>query len=136
MANRESPADAALRSPYSQRRISEPDLTVVVGGKVFQHHSLLLCLASEYFDKMLSSDTRESHTGRIEFPEGDPETWVRFCRYLESRSLLNANTFHVNETDAKALLPWFHLFGMTNLLQECDATKGFLLFRRSFWMMI
>jgi hypothetical protein len=26
----------------------------------------------------------------------------------------------VSEEDAKALLPWFHLFRMTNLLQECD----------------
>jgi gas vesicle protein len=26
----------------------------------------------------------------------------------------------VNEEDAKVLLPWFHLFGMIHLLQECD----------------
>jgi hypothetical protein len=69
---------------------------------------------------MLSSDTRESHTRRIEFPEGDPETWVRFYRYLEPRSTFSADTLHVNEEDAKALLPWFHLFGMINLLEECD----------------
>ena len=69
---------------------------------------------------MCSLETRESLTGRIEFPDGDPEEWVRFCRYLEPRSLFTANTFHVNEEDAKALLPWFHLFGMTNLLEECD----------------
>jgi hypothetical protein len=124
MANRDgtpetSPADSVLR-PYSRRRISEPDLTVVVGGREFLHHSVMLCLASEYFDTMLSSDTREARTGRIEFPDGDPEEWVRFCRYLEPRSLFTANTFPVNEEDAKALLPWFHLFGMTNLLQECD----------------
>jgi hypothetical protein len=28
--------------------------------------------------------------------------------------------FHVTEEDAKTLFPWFHLFGMTNLLEECD----------------
>jgi hypothetical protein len=109
MANRDS--------TYSQPM---PDLTVVVGGKKFEHHGVLLCLASEYFDKMLSSETRESRTGRIEFPHEDPEEWVRFCHYPEPRSLFTTNTFHVNEGDAKALLPWFHLFGMTNLLQECD----------------
>jgi hypothetical protein len=27
---------------------------------------------------------------------------------------------HVNEADAKTLFQWFHLFGMTNLLRECD----------------
>jgi hypothetical protein len=112
--------DSALRPAYSRRKISEPDLTVVVGGKEFLHHSVLLCLASEYFDTMLSSDTREAHTGIIDFPEGEPEEWVRFCRYLEPRSLFTANTLHVNEEDAKALLSWFHLFGMTNLLEECD----------------
>jgi hypothetical protein len=120
MENRESPY-SVLRPAYSRRsRISEPDLTVVVGGREFLHHSVMLCLASEYFDTMLSSDTREARTGRIEFPDGDPEEWVRFCRYLEPRSLFTANTFPVNEEDAKALLPWFHLFGLTNLLQECD----------------
>jgi hypothetical protein len=56
----------------------------------------------------------------IEFPEGDPGEWVRFCRYLEPRSPLTATTFPVNEEDAKNLFQWFHLFGMINLLQECD----------------
>jgi hypothetical protein len=119
MANRDSSPDSVLR-PNSRRRISEPDLTIVVGGREFLHHSVLLCLASEYFDRMLSSDTRESRTRRIEFPDGDPEEWVRFCRYLEPRSLFTATTFPVDEEDAEGLLPWFHLFGMTNLLQECD----------------
>jgi hypothetical protein len=119
MANRDSPAaDAvALRPTYSR---PEPDLTVVVGGKEFLHLADFFCHASEYFDRMLSSDTRESRTGRIEFPDGKPEEWVRLCRYLEPRSLFTATTFAVNEEDAKALLPWVHLFGMTNLLQECD----------------
>jgi hypothetical protein len=97
MANRDdapetSPVDSVLRPTYSRRRISEPDLTVVVGGREFLHHSVLLCLASEYFDTMLSSDTREAHTGRIECPYGDPEEWVRFCRYLDPRSLFTTNT--------------------------------------------
>jgi hypothetical protein len=120
MANRDSPADAALRSTYSRLGFAEPDLIVVVGGETFLHYSVLLCLASEYFNNMLSSDTREHHTRKIEFPEGDPEEWVRFCRYLEPRSLFTAHTFPVNEEDAKALFHWFHLFGMTDLLQECD----------------
>jgi hypothetical protein len=125
MANRDSApedstADSERQPAYSRRRISEPDLTVVVGGKEFLHHSVLLCLASEYFDTMLSSDTRESRTGRIDFPDEDPEEWVRFCRYLDPRSLFTTNTLHVNEEDAKALLPWFHQFGMINLLEECD----------------
>jgi hypothetical protein len=123
MANRDSPAaDEALRCAHSRRAgFAEPDLTVVVGGKAeFKHHSVLLCLASEYFDKMLSSGTRESRTRRMEFPHGDPATWVRFCRYLEPRSTFPADTLHVNEEDARDLLPWFHLFGMIHLLQECD----------------
>jgi hypothetical protein len=111
---------AALRSAFTRRGFSEPDLTVVVGGREFLHHSVLLCLASEYFDTMLSSDTREAHTGRIEFPDGDPEEWIRFCRYLNPRSVFTTNTLHVNAEDAKDLLPWFHQFGMTNLLEECD----------------
>jgi hypothetical protein len=114
MANRDSPADATL---WSQ---PEPDLKVVVGGREFWHYSALLRRASEYFDKMLSSESRESRTGMIVFSDEDPEEWVRFCRYLEPRSIFTAATLHVNEEDAKDLLPWFHQFGMTNLLQECD----------------
>jgi hypothetical protein len=115
MANRDSPADTPAL--WSQ---PEPDLKVVVGGKEFWHYSALLRRASEYFDKMLSSESRESRTGIIVFSDGDPEEWVRFFRYLEPRSLFTTKTFQVNEEDAKALLPWFHQFGMTNLLQECD----------------
>jgi hypothetical protein len=117
MANRDSPAPDAAPALWSR---PEPDLKVVVGGKDFWHYSAILCRASVYFDRMLSSDSRESRTGIIEFPDGDPEEWVRFCRYLEPRSLFTASTFPVTEEDAKDLLPWFHLFGMTNLLQECD----------------
>jgi hypothetical protein len=122
-ASEVSTEDSTLQPAHSRRRISrisQPDLTVVVGGETFLHYSVMLCLASEYFDKMLSSGTRESHTMRIEFPDGDPEEWVRFCRYLKPRSLFTASTFAVNEEDAKTLFPWFHLFGMTTLLQECD----------------
>jgi hypothetical protein len=70
---------------------------------------------------MLSSGTRESRTGIIDFPDKDPQTWVRFCRYLEPRSTFTADTLQLNEQDAKDLLLWFHLFGMINLLKECDA---------------
>jgi hypothetical protein len=63
---------------------------------------------------------REFHTRRIEFRDGDPEEWVRFCRYLEPPSTFSTETLHVNEEDAKTLLPWFHLFGMINLLEECN----------------
>jgi hypothetical protein len=65
---------------------------------------------------MLSSGTRESLNGTIEFPDGKPEEWVQFCHYLEPRSLFTASTFPVNEENAKSLFPGFHLFGMTNLL--------------------
>jgi hypothetical protein len=58
---------------------------------------------------MLSSDMREAHTGIIEFPDGDTEEWVGFCRYLDPRSLFTTNTLHINVEDAKALLPWFRL---------------------------
>jgi hypothetical protein len=125
MANIDSPADAALRAAFSQRGIGEPDLKVLVGGETFFHNSKLFCRASEYFDRMLASDMRESNTMTIEFPDGDPKEWVRLCRYVEPRSTftpypLTAEKMHVGEEDAKTVFQWFHLFGMTNLLQECD----------------
>jgi hypothetical protein len=120
MTKKDSLDDATLRSAFSKRGFAEPDLTVVVGGEEFQHHSVLFCLASEYFDKMLSADTKASHTRKIEFPHGDPKEWVRFCRYLDPRSTFTSSTYPVSEADAMELLPWFHRFGMTNLRHECD----------------
>jgi hypothetical protein len=104
-----------------QRGIGEPDLKVVVGGETFFHNSVHFCRASTYFDRMLASNMRESNTMTIEFPHGDPETWVRLCRYVEPpRSIFPVETLHVTEEDAKNLLPWFHLVEMINLLEQCD----------------
>ena len=55
----------------------EPDVQVVVGGKVFYEYSQILCCISDYFDAALvrCSTMKEASTKEFEFPERDPEEW-------------------------------------------------------------
>ncbi|CAE8626668.1 unnamed protein product, partial [Polarella glacialis] len=47
----------------------EGDLDVIVEGKKFRVHSLILRLASPVFDKMLTTDMNESRRGEITLPD-------------------------------------------------------------------
>lgn len=116
----EAPVDSEFPPPLHRRCLGEPDVEVVVGGKSFKHHSFILCYASDYFDTMLSSGMQESRKKKIEFPDKDPEEWKLFYPFLEPRSVSTADLVSINKENAKAILPWFHEFGMTKLLHESD----------------
>ena len=107
-------------SPLNRRCLGEPDVEVVVGGTLFKHYSFILCYASEYFDTMLSSGMQESQNKKIEFPDKDPAEWKLVYPFLEPRSLSTADLVSITKENAKAILPWFHEFGMTRLLHESD----------------
>lgn len=122
--------------PALKRRcLGDPDVTVVVGGTAFMHHSFILCYASEYFDTMLSSGMQESENKRIEFPDKKPADWKLFYPFLEPRSLSTAHTVRVTKDNAKAVLPWFHEFDMADLLHESDEKlwSSLLLFKRGYY---
>lgn len=124
MPKRKRDAINDLDSPFPpqlhRRCLGHPDLEVVVGGTSFMHHSFILCYSSEYFDTMLASGMQESQTKKIEFPDKNPEEWKLFYPFLEPRSMSTADCVKITKENAKAILPWFHEFGMTKLLNESD----------------
>ena len=102
-------------------RSLSPDVIVAVGEgaymQEFECYSVVLCFASSYFDSMLSSGMRESSTKRITFPDKKPEEWKEVYKFMDSRTLRDAK---LTKENVKRLIPWFSLFEMTRLLQECD----------------
>lgn len=133
--SRAEAGDDDVFPPTPKRRgLGEPDVTIVVGKQSFLHHSFLLCYASEYFDTMLSSGMQESQNKRIEFPDKDPEEWKLVYSFLEPRALSTAVGVRITKDNAKALLPWFHEFGMTAMLKESDERlwSSLLLFKKSY----
>ena len=102
-------------------RSLSPDVIVAVGKgsnlQEFECYSVVLCFASSYFDSMLSSGMRESSTKRITFPDKKPEEWKEVYKFMDTRTLRDAK---LTKDNVKRLLPWFSLFEMTGLLQECD----------------
>jgi BTB/POZ domain len=134
---RESITDSAPAFPpqLHRRCLGHPDLEVVVGGTSFMHHSFILCYSSEYFDTMLASGMQESQTKKIEFPDKNPDEWKLFYPFLEPRSVSTADSVKITKENAKAILPWFHEFGMTKLLNESDEKlwSSLLLFKHSYY---
>jgi hypothetical protein len=107
--------DAPNDRPIINNRKEEPDVTIIVGGKTFRHYRQVLCLASDFFDAALNSGMKESLTSTIEFPDKKPEEWELFASFLEPLSHTK-----VTESNVVMLTPWFHEFGASALLEECD----------------
>ena len=125
--------EAAQPSP-KRVKSQPPDVVVVVGqgdAQVeFECYSTLLSFASEVFDTMLSTDMKEKRTHRIDLPDKNPEEWKMFYDFIEDRNAkVEARersgvrpSVILSETKERArlLLPWFHEFQMTALVEECD----------------
>lgn len=102
-------------------RSHPPDVVVVVGcgdaTEEFEGYQLILRMASEVFDAMLSGSMRESHTSRIELPDKDPAEWKLFYSFLDPTACRNAK---ITTANVMKLVPWFHQFQVEELLKECD----------------
>ena len=112
---------AQVESGSKRLRSILPDVVVSVGmddeKQEFDCYSVILCFASPYFDAMLSSPMQESSSKRISFPDKDPKEWREVYKFMDPMELRDAK---VDDSNVKRLLPWFHLFQMTRLIQECD----------------
>lgn len=99
-------------------------MTVIVGGKEFHHHSLLLRLSSSYFDAMFSYDMRESQDMRIEFATYDPDEWELVSRFFEHHVVPETCPL-VTEENVMVLLPWFQeLIVNDGLLEHAKEIYG------------
>lgn len=107
-----------MSSPQGRRE--PPDVTVIVGGEEFHHYRQVLCLASEYFDVALNSGMKESDSMTFKFPDKCPQQWLMFAAFLEPRSIRSLCSPQLNSSNVETLIPWFHEFGVSSMLQECD----------------
>ena len=112
-------SDATESSP-KRVKSQPPDVVVAVGrGEAqveFECYGTLLSFASEVFDTMLSTNMKEKNTHRIELPDKDPAEWKLFYDFVENSRYAKVK----DGTRARILLPWFHEFQMTALVNECD----------------
>jgi hypothetical protein len=99
-------------------RFMEPDVIVNVGSKSFPHYSIVLCMASPYFDAMLSCDMKEKETMSIDLPGKNPDDWELLLPFLEAR--VSAQDVDLDMDKIPRLLPLFHEFQMDSMIKECD----------------
>lgn len=111
----------------SQKRIrsQQPDVIVAVGSgesmQEFHCYRVILSFASDYFDSMLSAEMIENKTGRIEFPDKDPQMWTKFYSFIDPDKLRVVETHtKFDVSTAITFVPWFHEFQMTSFLTKCD----------------
>jgi len=93
----------------------EPDLTIVVGGKVFKEYSITVRCWSDYFDAALKSGMKESHNMTFEFPDDDPAEWgwiVALTAPLPSLTVTKENVH--------TALAWFDRLRSPRGLNICD----------------
>jgi hypothetical protein len=102
-------------------RNHQPDIVVSVGSgdgkEEFECYQLILVMASEVFDAMLSGSMKESKTSRIEFPDKDPNDWKLFYTFINPSTCRDAK---INTDNVMKLVPWFHQLQILPLLTECD----------------
>ena len=136
MSDTVAAAAAGEANPPSPKRVKSqpPDVVVAVGqgdSKVeFECYGTLLSFASEVFDTMLSTNMKEKETHRIELPHKKPQEWEIFYDFIENRNATVEarkrsrvrSSIILSETKERArlLLPWFHEFQMSALVEECD----------------
>ena len=116
--NDTKPAKKKIRSQL-------PDVVVAVGSgesmQEFHCYRVILSFASEYFDSMLSASMIENKSGRIEFPNKEPQMWKKFYAFIDPDKLSAAETLvSIDVSNAFTFVPWFHEFQMANFLSMCD----------------
>ncbi|CAB9519525.1 expressed unknown protein [Seminavis robusta] len=117
-------AKVATRTPRKLES-HDPDVIVVVGGVSFCHYKSILCTCG-FFDTMLSSSMKESETGKIEFPDGDPEVWLEVYKFLDPLEYITLEqpiSSLLTEENFDVLFPWFDYLGMEKHLLLCDNMK-------------
>ncbi|PNH03062.1 Speckle-type POZ protein-like B [Tetrabaena socialis] len=60
------------------------DVTIVVGGRTFHAHRLLLCARSDYFQQRLGADFADGSAQQLDLPDADPEAFELVLLFLYS----------------------------------------------------
>lgn len=93
----------------------EPDVTVIVGGKIFQEYRQILCCVSDYFDAAFRSGMKESATKVFEFPDKNPDEWELLMGIMAP-----ASQTRLPEDKLMIVFRWADELCMTHLPLQCD----------------
>lgn len=114
-------AGGSQESARKKLRCQDPDVTVAVGSgatmQEFKCYRVVLSIASDLFDTMLSDAGNILDDVRIEFPKKDPEEWKVFYSFIDPATSRSAR---ISTENVGMLVHWFYEFQMTDLLNECD----------------
>eukprot|EP00550_Attheya_septentrionalis_P009514 CAMPEP_0198300300 /NCGR_PEP_ID=MMETSP1449-20131203/47629_1 /TAXON_ID=420275 /ORGANISM="Attheya septentrionalis, Strain CCMP2084" /LENGTH=202 /DNA_ID=CAMNT_0044002077 /DNA_START=46 /DNA_END=651 /DNA_ORIENTATION=+ len=97
-------------------RTEQPDVKVIVGGKVFLHYRQILCVASPFFDATLNSRMKEGEESTIYLEDKDPEEWELVSSFFDICS-----DQKLTEENVERLIPWFHFLGVSTMMNKCDS---------------
>ncbi|CAB9510384.1 ubiquitin carboxyl-terminal hydrolase [Seminavis robusta] len=101
--------------PSCIRSSMEPDVKIVVGGRVYQEYSQSLSCWSGFFDRALCSGMKESTTKSFEFPDRKPEEWEWLVELMAPMS-----GKQVTEENVYTALSWFDELCCVKGIEECD----------------
>jgi hypothetical protein len=99
-------------------RSSDPDLTIIVGKgeqqKIYECHSPIMAMYSQYIDSMLATPMREQKTRTISFSEIDSADWESMIGYLQ------AGVPPQTLDQVCAVLPFYDKYEFQSGLAICD----------------
>ncbi|PNH02013.1 Kelch-like protein 29, partial [Tetrabaena socialis] len=83
------------------------DLTIVVGGRTFHVHRLILSARSDYFRQLLGGDFADSGTQQLTLPDADPDAFALLLLFLYTGAvdIPSAQAQAVAELADRLLLP-------------------------------
>ena len=100
-------------------RSSDPDLTIIVGQgeqqEIYEYHSPIIAMHSQYIDNMLATPVREQETRTISFPDIDSTDWESMIGYLQPGALPPQTLDQV-----RVVLPFYDKYEFQSGLAICD----------------
>ncbi|CAE8648202.1 unnamed protein product, partial [Polarella glacialis] len=107
-----------MMSDASDAAAVQPDVEVLVEGKVFQAHSQVMMLASPVFAAMLTSCMQEGRTQKIDLVG---KKAVEFSVFLEFVYPCQGRFANVDAGNVDFLLAWFEEYQLgSRMKEECE----------------
>jgi BTB/POZ domain len=105
--------------PGKRLRLSDPDLSIVVGEgeqqKTYECYSQIMAMYSGYIDNALAMPMREQDTMTLTFPEINPDEWDKMMSYL-----LPGAAGPQSVDDVRVVLSWYDKYDFDSGLEICD----------------
>lgn len=111
-----SPVWSRHQPTPTHRPVGVPDVTVVVGSRVFAEHSKHLCCWSGYFEAAFRSGMLESASRKFEFPDRNPDEW----EWIVHELLVPFSSARITLDNLETALGWFDFLCVSRGMEEGD----------------